>query len=589
MPYVIKKNDGKIVATVTDGTVDSASTSLTLIGKNYKGIGEIYNTNLVYLLESFANSSPPNNQIKGQLWFNSTSSKLNVYDGASWRPVGSPFVSNSRPSNLVQGDLWIDSASQQLKFFDGANLVTAGPVYTASQGKTGWEVEEIIDSRGNTKIVGSMYVSNIRMAILNTVEFVPLLPIDGFTTGITALKAGLSFSTSVPSNNINAPAQSAQTLIDPVDGGLTPDKFVRSDKSGSITGSLTLTSASGLTLGPNSNISLYVDTSGGVGNYHALITNQVENSRLTLQVRDPNGFQNAIVIDPALKNVSLYPNDTWATTQGIPPQFNVNANTTITGSLTVVGETQFTNSTTLQISDKNIELAVVASPTNITANGAGITVLGGPNNNKTLNWASAAITVSLSPLVTLPAWKVNDNFKVPSTNGYYVGSNPVLNTTTLGATVVSSSLTSVGTLGELSAAQFTLVDNVITVAPSFNLEIDVNAGKIITLTNRVRINNVETPALQFDVANKDYVDQVKTSINYITVDVTGLVSPATAAISQINGLIPATSVNTNDVVRVLCLNYDSIPIVTKTIRIYACELVFGTRTWVYQTGQDIAV
>ena len=60
MPYVIKKNDGNIVATVTDGTVDTSSTSLTLIGKNYKGIGEIYNTNLVYLLESFANSSPPN-------------------------------------------------------------------------------------------------------------------------------------------------------------------------------------------------------------------------------------------------------------------------------------------------------------------------------------------------------------------------------------------------------------------------------------------------------------------------------------------------------------------------------------------------
>jgi len=589
MPYVIKKNDGNIVATVTDGTVDTSSTSLTLIGKNYKGIGEIYNTNLVYLLESFANSSPPNNQIKGQLWFNSSSSKLNVYDGSSWRPVGSPFVSNSRPSNLVQGDLWIDSASQQLKFYDGANLVTAGPVYTASQGKTGWVVEEIIDTRGNTKIVGSMYVSNIRMAILNTVEFVPLLPIDGFTTGILPLKAGLSFSTSIPSNNINAPAQSAQTLVDPIDGELTTDKFVRSDKSGSITGSLTLTSANGLTLGPNSNISLYVDTSGGVGNYHTMITNQVENSKLTLQVRDSNGFQNSIVLDPALKKVSLYPNDTWANTQGIAPEFYVNANTTITGSLTVVGETQFTNSTTLQISDKNIELAVVDTPSNATANGAGITVLGGSNNNKTLRWSSAGITVSLSPLVTLPAWEVNDNFKVPSTNGYYVGSNPVLNTTTLGPTVLTSSLTTVGTLVELAAAQFTLVDNVISVDPTANLEINVNAGKIITLTNRVRINNVEAPAVQIAVTNKDYVDLVEASINYITVDTTNFSNPALEAVSQINGLIPATTVNVNDIVRVLCLNYDSIPLVTKTVRVYACELVFGLRTWVHQTGQDLIV
>ena len=519
-------------------------------------------------------------------------SKLNVYDGSTWRPVGSPFVSSARPSNLVQGDLWIDSASQQLKFYDGANLVTAGPVYTASQGKTGWVVEEIIDSRGNTQIVGSMYVSNIRMAILNTVSFVPLLAIDGFTTGTAELKAGLSFSYSVPSNNINAPAQSAQTLVDPIDGELATSKFVRSDKSGSITGGLTLagpSSASGITIGPNSNVSLYVDTSAGVGNYHTMLTNQVANSKLTIQVRDSGGFQNAVVIDPALKKTSLYPNDTWASTQGIAPEFNINGNTTITGSLIVVGETQFTNSTTLQISDKNIELAVVNSPSNTTANGAGITVLGGSNNNKTLKWSSAGITVTLTPLVTLPTWEVNDNFKVPSTNGYYVGNNPVLNTTTLGPTVVTSSLTTVGTLGQLAAAQFTLIDNVLTVDPASNLEINVDAGKIITLTNRVRINNVEAPALQFDVANKDYVDQVKTSLNYITVDVTGLPSPATDAIGQINALIPATTVNVNDVVRVLCLDYIGLPTVSKTVRVYACELVVGTRTWVHQTGQDIIV
>ena len=589
MPYVIKKNDGNIVATVTDGTVDTSSTSLTLIGKNYKGIGEIYNTNLVYLLESFANSSPPNNQVKGQLWFNSSSSKLNVYDGSSWRPVGSPFVSNARPSNLVQGDLWIDSGSQQLKFYDGANLVTAGPVYTASQGKTGWVVEEIIDSRGNTQIVGSMYVTNIRMAILNSVAFVPLLAIDGFTTGTEELKAGLSFSTSVPSNNINAPSQSAQTLVDPIDGELNTSKFVRSDKSGSITGSLTLTGADGITVGPNSNVSMYIDTSGGVGNYHTMLTNQVENSKLTMQVRDSNGFQNAVVLDPALKKTSLYPNDTWASTAGVAPLFYVNANTTITGSLTVIGETQFVNSTTLQISDKNIELAVLDNPSNTTANGAGITILGGSNNNKTLRWTSAGITVTLTPLVTLPAWEVNDNFKIPSTNGYYVGSNPVLNTTTLGPTVVNSSLTSVGTLTNLSAAQFTLTNNVLAVDPSANLEINVDVGKIITLTNRVRINNVDAPALQFDVANKDYVDQVKTSLNYITVDATGFVSPATQVLPQINALIPATTVNVNDVVRVLCLDYSSLPTVSRIVRVYACELVVGTRTWVHQVAQDIIV
>ena len=135
MSYIIRKTDGTIVATVTDGTVDKVSTSITLIGKNYKGIGEMYNTNLVALLENFSNSTPPNNQIKGQLWFNSSSSKLNVFDGENWRPVGSPFVAPSIPANLVKGDLWIDSLNQQLKFFDGINLTinkTARPMRTSA-------------------------------------------------------------------------------------------------------------------------------------------------------------------------------------------------------------------------------------------------------------------------------------------------------------------------------------------------------------------------------------------------------------------------------------------------------------------------
>jgi hypothetical protein len=103
---------------------------------------------------------------------------------------------------------------------------------------------------------------------------------------------------------------------------------------------------------------------------------------------------------------------------------------------------------------------------------------------------------------------------------------------------------------------------------------------------------VDTPSLQFDAANKEYVDDVKTSINYLTVDTTGLSTPATDAIAQIDALIPALSVNVGDVVRVLCLSYtngSTTPTVTRVVRIYQCDLVVGTRTWVYQTGQDIVV
>ena len=598
MPYVIKKTDGSIVATVTDGTVDSTSTSIKLIGKNYKGIGEIYNRNLVQLLENFANSAPPNNQIKGQLWFNTSSNKLNVYDGTNWRPVGSPFVTSSKPGNLVQGDLWIDNTNKQLKFFDGSNLITAGPIYTSSQGKTGWEVEEIVDSAGNTNIVASMYVRSIRMAILNAASFVPLIPIDGFTTGLNPLKAGLTFSSNVVDNNINAPSEGAQALIDPTDGNLTSDKFVRSDKSSSISGSLTLEgqgSAEGLIIGPESNITLFIDTTGGVGNYSVCLASQVENSKLVLQVKDADGFKDAIRINPANKSVSVYPDDIWQIS-GATPQFLVNGDTTIQGSLTVVGPTQFTNSTTVQISDKNIELAVTENPTNTTANGSGITIQGGTNNDKTLRWLSTGILVSNNPPVNYSTWEVNDNFKIPNTNSYYIGNNSVLSTTTLGSTVVNSSLTSVGSLVNLNVAKFNFTNNVLSITELLtDLEISVNQGSKILLTNRARISNVDDPLQQFDATNKQYVDNVKTSINYLTIDITGLASPNVDAVPQISALIPPTSVNVGDLVRVLCLSYSytnpppSSPTVTRVLKVFECDDASGPRTWKHRTSDDINI
>ena len=61
-------------------------------------------------------------------------------------------------------------------------------------------------------------------------------------------------------------------------------------------------------------------------------------------------------------------------------------NVTITGNLTVDGTTTTFNSTTLTVDDKNIELGSVASPTNATANGGGITLKGA--TDKTITWDS---------------------------------------------------------------------------------------------------------------------------------------------------------------------------------------------------------
>jgi hypothetical protein len=519
------------------------------------------------------------------LWFNSNSNKLNVYDGSNWRPVGSPFVSNTRPTDLVAGDMWIDRGTQQLKFFDGSNLIVAGPNYTVNQGRTGWITEEIIDRRGNTQIVASMYVADTRVAIFNRNSFDPLQAIPGFTLANESLLPGLSFSTLVNNNNINAPAEIAIKLLDAVDGELDSTKFVRSDKNGAIEGSLTIASNDGIIVGSNANFSVFIEPIPNQLESKTLISNGESNSKMVFEVKSEDEFQTPLELDPVEKQVSIYLEDQWQTNGGAVPKFNVNADTTIRGSLTVIGATQFTNSTTIQISDKNIELAVVSNPTNTTANGAGITVLGPTNSNKTITWMLNSIFVNVNTQKS--AWELSDNIKIPPANAYHVGNFQVLSLSTLGDSVLNSSLTSVGDLVDLTAADFTFIENNLTVNNVKDLIITVDATKLITLSNRVRITNVADPFNQFDVSNKDYVDAVKTNNNFLTVDVTGFLDPNNEAVPQINALFPSLSARLGDQVRVLCLSYANLPTVSRVVKSFRCELVTGVRAWVYQ--QDITL
>jgi hypothetical protein len=78
MAYTIIRSDGTTLTTIQDGTLNTTSTSLGLPGRNYAGYGQALNTNFVRQLESYSGATPPNNPLKGQLWYNSTQGTLNV-------------------------------------------------------------------------------------------------------------------------------------------------------------------------------------------------------------------------------------------------------------------------------------------------------------------------------------------------------------------------------------------------------------------------------------------------------------------------------------------------------------------------------
>jgi len=72
MAYTIVKSDGTVLTTIADGTINTTSTSLGLPGRNYAGYGNSLDTNFVHITENFADTTPPPNPLKGQLWFDTS-------------------------------------------------------------------------------------------------------------------------------------------------------------------------------------------------------------------------------------------------------------------------------------------------------------------------------------------------------------------------------------------------------------------------------------------------------------------------------------------------------------------------------------
>jgi hypothetical protein len=96
----------------------------------------------------------------------------------------------------------------------------------------------------------------------------------------------------------------------------------------------------------------------------------------------------------------------------------------------VDGTTTTVNSTTLTVDDKNIELGTVNTPSDTTADGGGITLKGA--TDKTILWDNANDN-----------WSFSEHVNAVTGKEYKVNNVSVLNATTLGSSVVNSSLTTV--------------------------------------------------------------------------------------------------------------------------------------------------
>ena len=108
-------------------------------------------------------------------------------------------------------------------------------------------------------------------------------------------------------------------------------------------------------------------------------------------------------------------------------------NLVVTGDLTVNGTTTTVNSTTVTVDDKNIELGTVASPSDTTADGGGLTLKGA--TDKTFNWVNST-----------DSWTASEHIDLASGKEFKIAGTSVLSSSTLGSGVTGSSLTSLGTV-----------------------------------------------------------------------------------------------------------------------------------------------
>lgn len=245
MSYIVNLPDGTLLTTILDGTVDNTSSSLTLVGRNYSGYGEIIAEDLVALLVNFAKNSAPNNPLPGQIWYDSSATIAKIYTGTTWKNIGSATFAVSAPATTVGGDLWWDSVNKQLYCYDGtspyslAGWILVGPGYSSVLGKSGAIYEQISDGSTWHDVV-SVYLNGVRTSIVSQDQFTPNVAITGFST----LQVGWNMNSTTTRGYIWGTANNASYL-----GNQPAANYFRNNINNTGTGTLTIVNNGGLTVG----------------------------------------------------------------------------------------------------------------------------------------------------------------------------------------------------------------------------------------------------------------------------------------------------------------------------------------------------
>ena len=516
MAYKLNKTDGSLLVELVDGRLDISSADIALIGKNYQGFGESINENFIKMLENFSNSTAPVKPLKGQLWYDTATGRLKIYDGTTFRSTDSTIYASSQPSELIAGDIWIDGSKDQLLFWNGTEAILVGPGYTKNQLRSGDFVETIRDTTSQNRVIVKKYLNGSLYAIVSkeTTAFTPFPAITGFDT----LKQGYNISSVFSDFEWLGQASSAGKIVDELGNVFDQNSFLSAVVDDVTTGRLAIANDNGLSVGLDTDLTIKV--SGQT----TLWQNNIQDADLKIDLKDVSGQYTAMYFDADTKKIGVFKTNPAYT-------LDVTGDLRVTGDLLIEGNAASLDIATLRVEDHQIELAIKDDSTLATdaeADDGGI-VIRVEGDDKRWTWLNAT-----------NSWTSSHSINIENElNNYAINDTNVLSLDTLGSTVVNSSLTGIGQLNtlvvgnNLQSDTMTFTEDRITTTS--NLEF-ASTGSI-NLINKVKITNVETPvsprrkadnALLTEGADQDVVvkryvdDELASSTIVMGVDVTGL-------------------------------------------------------------------
>ena len=558
MAYQVNKTDGTIVATVADGQIDTLSTDITLIGKNYSGFGEALNENFVKLLENFSNTTQPTNPIKGQIWFDGTENKLKVYTGTAFVPVSSATISNTQPSTLGVGDLWFNDTQKQLYFFDGNDTILLGPDYSELQGLSGLRVSSILDSLNQTRVITSLYNNGILLGIFSKDSFTPKNAIEGFTGSI---EPGFNQGT-LAGMKFDVTATNAEKL-----GAVDATTYARRDTSNQFAGQIRVNSDLGIVFGAGDQGNFTVDSNGNV-----FFSNTASDKSITINVRKGIVQEEAIKIDANSRKISFY--EASSSSESVfGGDVEIKGNTTIRGQLTIEdGDILSLNTQNLVIENKQIELAQTgdaATNSDTIADGGGI-VLKGPAGNidHVFLWSNLGLaSTPRTPTLAAQAWTSSEHINLATGKAFKINGVTVLDGTSLGTGITSipgvtsfgtQNVVNIGATPPTADAKFEVDSGsgkprITTILSDSDLELAPDGTGNVALIGSPKITGLADPTDAQDAATKEYVDDtVETRSLAFSMDLTDGKPNSYIAGTILAQLAPVAEYRNGTLARILC-------------------------------------